>query len=150
MRDERAIMSMSIGTVLLPLFVQIALTFVLGFWMAAQRAPAVRRREIDARKIALREPNWPPHMLQVGNAYQNQLETPLLFYVLTILALVTRQADLFFVVLAWIFVALRVLHAYVHVTDNHLGRRGASFGAAVVVLLLMWIYFAVRILIGPA
>jgi len=143
-------MNMSIGNILLPVFAQIALTFVLGFWMAAQRGPAVRRGAIDGRKIALRETNWPPHMLQVGNAYQNQLEMPLLFYVLTILAIVTRQADLFFVVLAWIFVALRVLHAYVHVTDNHLGRRGASFGAAAVVLLLMWIYFAVRILIGPA
>jgi hypothetical protein len=141
---------MSIQTALLPLFVQIALTFVLGFWMAAQRGPAVRRNEIDGRKIALREPNWPPHMRQVGNAYQNQLEMPMLFYVLTILAIVTRQADLFFVVLAWIFVALRILHAYVHVTDNHLGRRGAFFGAAAVVLLIMWIQFAVRILLGPA
>ena len=143
-------MSLSIGIVLFPLFVQIALTFVLGFWMAAQRGPAVRRGAVDGRTIALRERSWPPHMLQVGNAYQNQLEMPVLFYVLTILALVTRQADLFFVVLAWIFVALRGLHAYVHVTDNRLGRRGASFGAAAVVLLLMWIQFAVRILLGPA
>ncbi len=63
------------------------------------------------RDIALREPNWPPHVAQVSNAYQNQLELPVLFYVLTILAWITRQADLLFVLLAWVFVALRLLHA---------------------------------------
>lgn len=141
---------MSIKAVLLPLFIQIALTFVLGFWMAAQRGPAVRRGEVDGRKIALREPNWPPHMLQVGNAYQNQFEIPVLFYALTILAVVTRQADLLFVVLAWVFVVFRILHAYVHVTDNHLGRRGMFFGVAAVTLSIMWLNFAVHILLGLA
>src|SRR5205085_734541 len=47
-----------------------------------------------------------------------------LFYVLTILALMTRHADLLFVIMAWIFVALRIVHAYIHVTDNYMPRRG--------------------------
>ena len=45
---------------------------------------------VPAHTVALREPNWPPRVIQIGNAYHNQLETPLLFYVLVLLAMVTR------------------------------------------------------------
>jgi hypothetical protein len=130
------------------MFVLIALTFVLGFWAAAVRIGAVRRGEARARDIALREPNWPPQVLQVVNAYQNQLELPLLFYVLTILAWNTRHADLVFVLLAWVFVVLRLVHAYVHVTSNHLRWRASFFIASAIVLALMWAIFIVRILLG--
>ncbi len=137
---------MSIQTVLLPLFVLVLLTFVLGFWAAYLRVQAVRGGEVKPRDIALREPNWPPHVLKIANAFHNQLELPLLFYVLTILAWITKQADLLFVVLAWIFVVLRLLHAAVHVTSNHLGKRAMLFIAGAAVLAVMWLIFALRIL----
>ena len=139
---------MSIQAVLLPLFVEVTLTFVLLFWMAYGRTRAIRVGEIKMRDIALREPNWPPGITQVGNAYHNQLELPVLFYVLTILSLVTRHADLLFVVLAWIFVASRVVHAYIHVTDNNVNRRGPMFGLGALVLTIMWLIFMIRILLG--
>ena len=111
---------MTIQAVLLPLFVQVVLTFVLLFWAGRLRVGAVRRGEVHPRDIALREQNWGPRETKVANAYHNQLELPVLFYVLTILAWITRQADLLFVVLAWVFVVLRVLHAAVHVTSNQI------------------------------
>jgi len=139
---------MSIQAVLLPLFVLVLLTFVLGFWAAYLRVQAVRNREVHPRDVALREPNWPPRVLKIAYAFQNQLELPLLFYVLTILAWITKQADLLFVVLAWIFVVLRILHAGVHVTSNHLGKRAILFIAGAVVLAVMWLIFALRILLA--
>jgi hypothetical protein len=139
---------MSIQAVLLPLFVQVVLTFILLFWMASMNSGAVRSGTVRWQDIALREPNWPARNLQLQNAYHNQLELPTLFYVLTILAIITRHADLLFVILAWVFVALRCLHAFVHVTDNYVPRRGPLFGAAAVVLAVMWVIFIVRILLG--
>lgn len=139
---------MSIQAVLLPLFVQVVLTFVLAFWTAHLRVGAVRRGEVHSRNIALREPSWGKRETQIANAFHNQLELPVLFYVLTILAVVTRQADLLFVVLAWVFVALRLLHAYIHVTSNNVGRRFAAFAASVIVLAIMWAVFIVRILVA--
>ena len=59
----------------------------------------------------MREPKWPKDALAVGNAWLNQFEVPVLFYVLTILALITKQADVLFVVMAWIFVLMRLLQA---------------------------------------
>jgi hypothetical protein len=139
---------MSVQAVLLPLFVQVALTFALGFWMAHLRRDALVSGVVTPRQIALREPNWPAHATQVANAFHNQLELPVLFYVLTILAWITRHADLLFVVLAWIFVLLRIGHAVIHVTDNRLRRRGLVFIVGAIVLAAMWLIFIFRIILG--
>ena len=139
---------MSLPTVLLPLFVEVLLTFGLYFWMAWLRTAAIRSRTVRMRDIALREPNWPPHVLQVANAAHNQLEIPMLFYVLTILSVLTHHADVIFVVLAWAFVLSRLAHAYVHTTSNDVRRRGPLFGIGLMVLAVMWLVFIVRILAG--
>ncbi len=139
---------MSIQFVLLPLFVQVTLTFVLLFWMAGARLAVVRRGDVHPRDVALREPNWPRQETQIANAYHNQLELPVLFYVLTILVIVTRHADFLFVVLAWLFVALRLVHVTIHITSNRMGRRFAVFAASAVVLLLMWAIFILSMLLG--
>ena len=51
-------------------------------------------------------------------------------------------------VLAWIFVAARLVHAYIHVTDNNVNRRGPAFGLGALVLTIMWLIFMIRILLG--
>jgi len=134
--------------VLLPVFVQVALTFALLFWMASARTGSVRRGETKIRDIALGQPAWPEHPTQIGNCYHSQFQIPLLFYVLVILAWITKQADLIFVVMAWIFVIARLAHAYIHTTSNHVPTRFRVFAAGMFVLLLMWIIFAVRILLS--
>ena len=139
---------MTIQAVLLPLFVQVALTFALLVWAGWLRVHAVRGGVVASRDVALREPNWPPHIRQVANAYQSQVELPLLFYVLTILAWITKQADLLFVLLAWVFVLLRIGHAVVHVTSNNMAQRAALFIGGAIVLAVMWAIFMLRILLA--
>ena len=138
---------MTIQMVLLPVFVQVALTFALLFWMASVRTASIRRGETKMRDMALGQPAWPARVTQISNCYHSQFQLPLLFYVLVILAWITRQADLIFVVMAWIFVLARIAHAYVHTTSNHVPTRFNVFAVGVIVLLIMWIIFAVRILI---
>ena len=86
--------------------------------------------------------------MQVGNSFSSQFELPMLFYVLTILALITKHADFLFVVLAWIFVLTRIAHAYIHTTSNNLKLRGPFFGIGALVLAIMWVIFIVRIMLG--
>jgi hypothetical protein len=139
---------MSYQMILAPLFVQVLLTLVLMFLMAARRASAIRGGHVRESEIALREPNWPPRALQATYSYSNQFEMPVLFYVLTILAIITRHADLAFVLLAWVFVTLRVLQALVHVTSNRIRYRGFFFGAGAIVLTIMWVVFIIRIMLA--
>jgi hypothetical protein len=138
---------MSIQAILMPLFVQVALTFVLLFWMSALRYQAVRTGQVEPDKVRLREPNWPPRALQIANAYHNQLELPVLFYVVMLLAMSTQTLDVIIYVLAWMFVLARVAHAYIHVTSNRLDRRTGVFGVGAIALLLMWVIVIARILL---
>jgi hypothetical protein len=117
------------------------------YTMAYRRFSAVRRGALSG-PISLREANWPTDALQAAYNYQNQFELPVLFYVLTILSIMTRHADLLFVILAWVFVATRVVHAYIHLTSNRLPQRGYIFIVGALVLTVMWISFMVRILLG--
>jgi hypothetical protein len=139
---------MSLQAVLLPLFVEVILTFVLMLQMGALRRADYSSGAVKADDIALREPRWPQRTSQAANAFSNQFELPVLFYVLTILAWVTRHAGIVFVVLAWIFVICRVLQAYVHVTSNVVRYRGLFYSIGAVVLMIMWALFIIEVLTG--
>jgi hypothetical protein len=139
---------MSIQAILLPLFVEVALTLGLLLWLGILRHNDVESGAVHLSKIALQEPNWPVRTLQVAYCFSNQFELPVLFYVLTILEIITRHADFVFVVLAWIFVLTRIAHAYVHTSSNVVLRRGAIYAVGALVLIAMWIIFMVRILLG--
>lgn len=137
---------MSVAEVLLPVFVQVALVFILLFWMGKERRGALVARDVQMKDIALDEPNWPKNVMQIGNCLKNQFEFPMLFYALVAIALPLRQADLLFVLLAWVFVVTRYVHAGIFVTSNNVKNRSLAFFAGVLVLLVMWIAFAWKIL----
>jgi hypothetical protein len=141
---------MSMQAMLMPVFAQVALTFALLFWMSILRIQAIRQGKVAPHAIALREPNWPPRATQIGNAYHNQLETPLLFYALILLALETRTADSILLVLSWLFVVSRFVHAYIHITSNRIDRRGPVFLVGAIGLALMWIIVAFRLTIASS
>jgi hypothetical protein len=139
---------MSLQAVLLPLFVEVILTFALMLWMGALRSGDYRSGAVKAQDVALREPIWPRRTAQVANSFSNQFELPVLFYVLTILEWVTRHAGYVFVILAWIFVICRALQAYVHVTSNIVRLRGAFYSLGALVLMIMWALYIVEVLTG--
>lgn len=139
---------MSLQAVLAPVFVQVALTFGLLFWMGGARVASIRRGDVKVRDVALGQQGWPERETQIGNCFHNQMQVPVLFYAVVTLALIARKADLVFVAMAWLFVLSRLVHAYVHVTSNHVPKRFQAFLAGAVVLLLMWVLLALRVLTG--
>jgi hypothetical protein len=138
---------MSLQMVLLPVFVQIGLTFALLLWMAGVRRQTLVSGEIKIKNIALGQPNWPVRATQIGNCFSSQFEIPVLFYVLIALALPVRHADFVIVLLSWMFVITRFVHAGIFVSSNDLGQRSIAWFAGVLVLLAMWVYFALKILL---
>jgi len=138
---------MSVQMVLLPLFVQIGLTFALLLGMGTLRGRALSSRETSREDVALGRPNRPTRAAQVGDCFSKQLEVPVLFYVLIALALPLRHADFIIVLLSWVFVVTRCAHAGIFVTSNDVRTRSLAWFAGVLVLLAMWIYFALKILL---
>jgi hypothetical protein len=139
---------MTIPMILLPVFVLVALTLALAVWMGYVRNRLVYAREVKIKDIALTKESWPARAKQLSNAYENQYELPVLFYVLVALALITKKTDLIFVVLSWVFVLSRLVHAYIHTTSNYVPRRFFAYLLGLIVLVIMWVMFALQILAG--
>lgn len=140
---------MYVTATLLPVFVQVALTFAVLFRLGAVRLKAIRAGGLVREEVVLGDTGWPPIVRQASNCFRNQFELPVLFYVLVVLALLTRQTSDLFLVLAWLFVISRIVHAYVYVTSNHIGWRFGAFAFGALVLLAMWVLFALAILLAP-
>lgn len=138
---------MPLGMILGPLFAHVLLVFLLLFLMGLRRGGDIVSKRTKPDEIALREPNWSLKTLASAYSFSNQFELPVLFYVLTILAIVTRHADYLFVALSWVFVATRYLQAIEHVTRNNVRWRGAFYVIGALILALAWGVFAFRILL---
>jgi hypothetical protein len=139
---------MSIAAILAPVFVLVLLTFGLMVWMGMARGGALKRGETRIADVALGQPNWPPQVQQISNNYISQFQVPVLFYVLVALAMITRHADFVFVIMSWLFVLMRLVHSYIHTTSNYVRHRFNAFLIGCLILLAMWIIFAVRIMLG--
>ena len=75
----------------------------------------------------------------------NQFELPVLFHVVCLALFVTAGVSFLSVTLAWLFVVLRYVHAWLHLAGR-LGLRSLTFAIGFVVLALMWLYLALHLL----
>jgi hypothetical protein len=137
---------MTSHAILLPVFVQIALTFGLGFWTTFLRYRATATREVRVKDIALGQPAWPAYTTKIGNCFRNQFEGPILFYAVIALLLASNMVDMVQIVLAWTYIAARLVHAFIHTGSNFLPRRFLAYIAGMLTLLAMWIWFAVQVI----
>jgi hypothetical protein len=125
-----------------PLVAQTVLVFILYGLLSLRRATAMKAG--TARLGQFRENrDEPAESLVVRNSIANQFELPVLFYAVSILLFMTQADNLPAVILAWIFVALRYGHAYVHVTSNNLRYRSPLFALSFLALVGLWVWFAV-------
>ncbi len=123
---------MTIQSILLPVFVLVFLIFFLLTW-------TLKEGNAGAQAKAK----------QIGACFSNQSELPPLFFILVVLAILTRKADFLFVIMEWLFVLTRLGHAFVFTTFNRQPHRGIAFALGGLILFIMWVIFAVRILVSP-
>ena len=124
-----------------------ALALGLLWYLGAIRIPMVMKGEVRIDDIALERKGWPKREWQASNAFDNQFQLPVPFYVGAGLALYFGPT-LLEIVLAWLFVVSRYAHAFVHVTDNHVIRRFAAYFVGLLLLCVFWLDLAVRLLLA--
>ena len=117
---------MLIQYILIPVFVLVARTFVL-LWFARD----ARGGAPDARRDAL--------LLDPFDV---------LFYVLVAYLIPTRHANLIMVVLAWVYAVFRIIQGGLVLRPSASSWSGQAGVVARVILLIMWVVFAVEILAG--
>ena len=124
-----------------------ALALGLLWYLGTIRIPMVMKGEVRVDDIALDRNAWPARERQASNAFDNQFQLPVLFCVGALLALYFGPT-IFEVLLAWLFVVTRYVHAYVHITDNHVVRRFAAYFAGLLILCVLWLDLVVRLFLA--
>lgn len=133
--------------ILYPVFAMVALTLGVLHRLRVQRFAAVRRGEVSASFYRAYPEGGEPESLRVlSRHYSNLFEMPVLFYLLSVLLYVTQQVNLWMLGAAWLYVALRYAHSYVHLTSNTVMVRFSLYFASTTVLALMWVALLVLLL----
>jgi len=127
-----------------PMLAQVALIYGIYFLMFLRRKAAVEAGSVKISDFRENR-NEPPESLLVRNNLANQYELPVLFFAACLALYATQGSNILTVALAWIFVLSRIVHAAIHVTSNRIRHRQPAFTLGFLVLLAMWIWFALHI-----
>ena len=121
-----------------------AIAFVLLLVLGAIRVPMVASGKMPMAAIALSREPWPEREKRVSNAFDNQFQLPVLFFVACGLALYLGPIWIE-VVLAWLFVLTRVAHAVVFATANNVVQRFSAYTIGLGLLMLLWLDLVARV-----
>ena len=122
-----------------PMAAMVLLTFVVLIKMFRARVGAVKAGEADAGYYkTYQEGKEPREVAQLSRHLVNMFESQTLFYAACIAGMVTGQNATILVVLAWVYVAMRAIHAYIHTGSNSLPPRIKIYFSSWLVLLGMW------------
>ena len=131
---------MQVQSLIYPMATLFLLNMLVMFTMLFFRVKAVRSRKVSPRYFKLNKGgDIPDHLEALSQNYNNLLELPLLFYIICLAAIVLNLNIEYFAIYAWIYVALRYLHSFIHISYNHILHRLFIFAASCVVLISMWI-----------
>jgi hypothetical protein len=128
---------MNARTILLPMLVQIFLTILVYVLLAVAKARASRRGEVNLARRGLYDDAWPESVVKINNNIGNQFEVPVLFYVLCLALVALNMVTALSVVAAWLFVASRIVHAYIHIYPNHVPARRTVFMFGTIMVLVL-------------
>jgi hypothetical protein len=135
--------------VFLPALAVVALTLAVTVRMFLERV-----RQIRAERIPFREIPSGSQMAtrfadtRAADNYRNLFEAPVLFYLALVVAAFAGLATPLVLGLAWTYVALRIVHSWIHCTYNRVKHRFYAFALGTLVLVVLWIVLAAHLLAG--
>jgi hypothetical protein len=128
-----------------PVVALVGLTALVWGLMVVWRNLAVIRSRVALRYFQSYASDAPAEWIErPTRAYMNLLELPVLFYVACALMLATGKFDGVQIALAWLFVLIRCIHAFIHIGFNYVPLRFAAFFAGSVTLGVLWVRFAAQ------
>ena len=125
--------------ILYPAIAMFTLTIVCIFKLGLTRFLAVRRREVSVSFFsAYSKGTQPPHLHLLMRHVQNHFEVPPLFHIAVVALFVTHSVSPSSIILAWLFVASRLVHTFIHLGHNNVSQRFFVFGFGLICLCGLW------------
>ncbi len=122
--------------IFLPMLAQLFLTLCLFILLLRRKKAAVAAGNVDLKKTAIDNQQWPDDVRLVSNNIANQFEVPTLFYVLCLTFAALDAVSNLVLGLATFFAISRYVHAYVHVTRNYVPIRMKVFSVGFIALFV--------------
>lgn len=120
-----------------PVLVQLLIPFWVLILNGSRKAVDRRSGANDPEQSAIDNKAWSLPVVLTSNSLANQFQLPVVFYVLCLMLAVIDAVSTLTLIVAWLFVLTRWLHAYVHVTTNHIPSRFGSFVLSTLILLVL-------------
>jgi len=125
--------------ILYPIAAQLVLILIAAVLTVTRRRRGAMLGEIKVSRFKTMDlEGIDPKYVTPGNCFNNQFQLPMVFILFILFALQLNLVDGFFVIAAWAFIVLRYLHAYIHLTYNHVLHRLGAFMAGAIVLYICW------------
>lgn len=125
-------------------------TMVMWLWMYATRIPAMVKANLDADQL-VRDPNatfdnaLPVKTQWKAHNYNHLHEQPTIFYAVAITLAIIGHGDGINATLAWIYVAIRILHSLIQATVNKVIIRFGLFALSSIVLMVLIFHASVAV-----
>ena len=136
------------SAMLAPAIALVLWTFVMWGWMYVTRIPAIIRMRMRLDPNAPRGQQMnelPPQVRWKADNYNHLFEQPTLFYAVTLALAMLGDASMLAVGLAWVYVALRVVHSLWQAQVNIIPIRFYLFSASSLVLFALTVKAAVQV-----
>lgn len=138
------------NAILQPVVILLAWTMVMWLWMYVTRLPAMSRARIDVKNlkggtgkdldgILPQEIQWKAHN------YNHLLAEPTIFYAVCIVLAIIGHGEGINLVVAWVYVGLRVAHSLVQATVNRVAVRFALFASSSLCLMVLIFHAAIPV-----
>ena len=125
---------------LYPMFSMVLLTFIVACIAVKARFASVKNKTVRAKFYSLMNGQEVPDIItKTTRNFNNQFEVPILFYVVCSLYIFWGVNSYFALTNAWLFVALRIVHSYIHLTYNHVLHRMLTFWFSLLCVMALWI-----------
>ena len=133
--------------ILLPCIAMVVLTAIVWVKMYAERIGEMQERRISAQSLSTSAAARDKlQRTQAADNFRNLFEMPVLFYALCICLAITGHAGSLFLAGAWIYVALRAVHSFIHTGYNTVMHRFGVYALSSILLFLLWGAFAFKLL----
>ena len=134
--------------IVLPAVALVVLTAIVWVRLYVERIGEMRARKISPQSLAnSAHANQGLNRVQASDNFRNLFEVPVLFYALCAVLASAQYVAPFFVIGAWIYVALRYAHSFIHLTYNRVSHRFVIYAVSTVVLFVLWGTLGVQILL---
>ena len=138
-------------SIILPVIALVLLTAVVWVRLYVERIRELRQRRIDPQSLATSaSAGQTMQRVQASDNFKNLFEVPVLFYALCAVLASAQQVSAFFVIGAWVYVALRCIHSFIHLTYNRVIHRFAVYVLSTAILFMLWGVLGVQVLGGKA